>query len=108
MLEYEFRFSVDRGRQNEFIDWLRTNEDDFKEHTRPGWTYLGTWLTVGGFGEYDGESRWALDSYASLGEGWGDEVAQRLLGEFLLSVDNVHRDVTLLKSVETVQSAPNV
>jgi len=108
MLEYVFRFTVDKGKQNEFIEWLRTNEDDLKEHTRPGWTYIGTWMTVGGFGEYDGESRWALESYESLGEGWGDEVAQRLLSEFLMSTDNVQRQVSLLRSVNTVQSVPNV
>ena len=108
MLEYVFRFSVDRGRQNEFIDWLRTNEDDFKEHTRPGWTYLGTWMTVGGLGEYDGESRWSLESYASLGEGWGDEVAQQLLADFLMTTDNVHQQANLLRNVATVSSAPNI
>ena len=108
MLEYVFRFTVDRGRQNEFIEWLRANEEDLKEHTRPGWTYIGTWMTVGGLGEYDGESRWALDSYASLGEGFGDEVSQRLISEFLMTVDNVHTQVNLLRSVATVQSVPNV
>lgn len=108
MLEYVFRFSIDRGKQNEFIEWLRTNEENFKNHARPRWTYLGTWMTVGGFGDYSGESRWSLESYASLGEGWGDEVAQRMLSEFLSITDNVHRDVSLLKSVATVQSAPNL
>ena len=108
MLEYVFRFTIDRGKQNEFIAWLRDNEENFKNHTRPGWSYLGTWMTVGGFGDYDGESRWTVDSYASLGEGWGDEVAQRILSEFLLMTDNVHREVSLLRSVATVQSAPNI
>jgi hypothetical protein len=108
MLEYVFRFTVDRGRQNEVIEWLRTNEENLKNHTRPGWTYLGTWLTVGGFGDYDGESRWALESYASLGEGWGDETAQRLLSEFFGMVDHVNREANLLRSVATVQSAPNM
>ncbi len=56
MLEYVFRFNVVKGKQNEFIDWLRANEDDLRTHTRPGWTYIGTLMTVGGFGDYDGES----------------------------------------------------
>ena len=107
MLEYVFRFSIDRGRQNEFIEWLRANEEDLRNHTRPGWSYIGTWMTVGGFGSYDGESRWTLDSYASLGEGWGDETAQRLLSEFLAMVDSVHREANLLRTVATVSSAPN-
>ncbi len=38
MLEFVFRFIIDKGKQNEFIEWLRTNEENFKEHTRPGWT----------------------------------------------------------------------
>ena len=108
MLEYVFRFTVDRGKQNEFVTWLRDNEENFRNHARPGWTYLGTWMTVGGLGDYSGESRWTLESYASLGEGWGDEVAQRLLTEFLSMCDNVHRDVSLLRSVTTVQTAPNL
>jgi len=107
MLEYVLRFNVEKGKQNEFIDWLRANEDDLKTHTRPGWTYIGTLMTVGGFGDYDGESRWALESYASLGEGWGDDVAQRLLGEFFALIET-KRDVSLLRNVATVQSAPNL
>ena len=108
MLEYVFRFNVEKGRQNEFIEWLRANEENFKNHPRPGWTYIGTWMTVGGFGGYHGESRWSLESYAALGEGWGDEVAQQLLTEFLMITDNVHREAGLLKNVATVLSAPNV
>ena len=64
-------------------------------------------MTVGGFGDYDGESRWALESYASLGEGWGDDVAQRLLGEFFALIET-KPDVSLLRNVATVQSAPNL
>lgn len=79
-----------------------------RNHARPGWSYLGTWMTVGGLGDYDGEARWSLESYAALGEGWGDEVAQRLLVEFLMMCDNVHREVTLMRNVSTVQSAPNL
>lgn len=108
MLEYVFRFTVDRGRVNEFIDWVRANEDDLREHNRPGWSYLGTWFTVGGFGDYTGESRWSLESYDALGEGFGDETAQRLLSEFLAITDHVHREVTLLRAAGTVQTAPNV
>ena len=26
MLEYVYRFTIDRGKQNEFIEWLNTNE----------------------------------------------------------------------------------
>jgi hypothetical protein len=107
MLQYVFRFSVDRGRTNEFVTWLRDNKTNFEEHTRSGWTYLGTWLTVGGFGDYDGEARWEVADYGSLGSDWGDEVAQGLLSEFLQFVDGVHREANLLRSVETVLSAPN-
>lgn len=107
MLEDVFRFNVEKGKQNELIEWLRANEDDLRTHTRPGWTYLGTLMTVGGFGDYDGASRWALESYASLGEGWGDEVAQRLLAEWLALIETT-TDVSLFRNVSTVQSAPNL
>ncbi len=108
MLEYVFRFTIDKGRQNEFIEWIRANEEKMREHTRPGWTYLGTLMTVGGFGDYSGESRWSLESYSALGEGWGDEIAQQLTSEFLLMTDVVHQEANLLRSVSTVSSAPNV
>ncbi|MDH3462849.1 MAG: hypothetical protein OEM32_04395 [Acidimicrobiia bacterium] len=104
MLEYVYRFTIEKSKQSEFIEWLRANEDQLRAHPRPGWTYLGTFMTVGAFGEYDGESRWELDSYASLGEGWGDEVARQLLGEFLDSTDNVHRQANLLRNVATVST----
>jgi hypothetical protein len=108
MLEYVFRFTVTKGRQNEFMEWIRANEDRLREHSRPGWSYLGTWVTVVGFGDYSGESRWSLESYASLGEGWGDEIAQQLTSEFLNMVDNVHREANLLRSVGTASSLPNL
>lgn len=108
MLEYVYRFTIDKGRQNEFMEWIKSNEGRMSEHTRPGWTYLGTWLTVGGFGDYTGETRWSLESYASLGEGWGDEVAVELTSEFLMMTDAVHHEANLLRSVATVSSVPNV
>ena len=108
MLEWIYRFTVDRGKMNEFVQWVRDNEDNFREHTRPGWTYIGTWMTVGGFGKYSGESRWSLESYEALGSGWGDETSQRLLKEFLEITDNVANEATLLRSVTTVQAAPNI
>jgi len=107
MLEYVFRFNVEQGKQNEFIDWLRVNEDDVRTHTRPGWSYIGTLMTVGGFSDDDGESRRAVESYASLGEWWGDDVAQRSSGEFVALIET-KRDVSLLRNVATVQSAPNL
>jgi len=108
MLEYVFRFTVDKGKQNQFIDWLRANEEDMRNHSRPGWTYLGTWMTVGGFGDYDGEARWSLESYASLGEGWGDETAQRILSEFFAMIDGVHNQANLLRNAATVSSPPDI
>jgi hypothetical protein len=105
MLQYVFRFTVDRGKAGEFIEWLRANEENFKEHARPGWTYLGTWMTVGVFGSYDGESRWELDGYESLGSDFGDEMAVGLLKDFINSTDNVHREANLLRSVSTVNTA---
>ena len=108
MLQYVYRFTADRGKVNEFIAWLRDNEDNFKEHARPGWTYLGTWMTVGGFGDYDGESRWELDAYESLGSDFGDEVAVKLLEEFLLTTDNVHFQANLLRSVSTIETPPGI
>ena len=108
MLEYVFRFTIEKGRQNEFIEWIRSNETRLAEHSRPGWSYLGTWMTVGQFGNYSGEQRWSLESYSSLGEGWGDEIAQQLGAEFFGMIDGVHNEANLLRSVSTVSSMPNL
>ncbi len=108
MLEYVFRFSVDKGRQSEFMDWIRENQDRMEQHNRPGWAYLGTWVTVGGFGNYTGESRWSLDNYESLGSGWGDEIAVELGSQFFSMIDPVHREANLLRSTATASSMPGV
>lgn len=33
---------------------------------KAGWTYLGTWFDVMGFGQYDYESRWELNDHGSV------------------------------------------
>ena len=108
MLEYVYRYTVEKGRQNEFMDWIRENQDRLREHACPGWGYLGTWVTVGGFGDYTAESRWSLESYESLGAGWGDEIAQELGSQLMMMTENVHREATLLRSVATASSMPNI
>jgi hypothetical protein len=87
-------------RQNEFVEWVREHTGDVRNHTRPRTTYLGTWLTVGGLGEYSGEIPWAPESCATLGEDRGHETAQRLLAE-------IHRDATLLGNVDTANVLPD-
>lgn len=108
LLEYVIRFSVEKGRQIEFMDWINANDERLREHSRPGWTYLGTWVTVGGFGAYTGETRWSLEGYESLGSDWGDEVAQQLGGEFMGMIDTVHREANLLRSATTASSMPGL
>ncbi len=106
MLEYVFRFSIPNGKQGEFIEWVNVNDEAFNEHNAEGWTYLGTWLTVVGLGESDAETRWTVDDYGALGNGFGDEEGQRQLAKFLGEyVDySQPRHVSLMRSSKTVQS----
>ena len=63
------------------------NDADIRAHAAEGWEYLGTSMTVCGFGSYQAESRWEIGEYADLGSGFGNDVSQRLTGEFVEYVD---------------------
>lgn len=79
MLEYTLRFNIRTGRVVAFRDWLKANDASLREHTAPGWTYLGTWFGVRGFGDYDCETRYSLEGYDALGAGFGGDEGMRLM-----------------------------
>lgn len=87
MLEWTFRFNVKVGMVGKLRDWVNANEAGLREHTPPGWAYLGTWFSVRGFGDYDGELRYSVESYAALGAGLGDDEYQRLQREMFDFID---------------------
>jgi len=86
-MQYIVRYDVVPGKAEAYRDWLVENEDEMREHQPAGWTYLGTWFTVLGFGSYQAESRWEVDDYAGLGAGFGDERLQELTRDSFEFID---------------------
>jgi hypothetical protein len=85
----------------------RENETAFAESTPEGWTYLGTWGIVYQFGQYDFETRYELDDYASLGVGFGSEAQQRLMIEWMEFVDQARPgESCLMKRVSDLTILP--
>ncbi len=80
-MQYVVRYDIVQGKAEQYRDWLLANEDAIRDHQPDGWSYLGTWFTVLGFGSYQAESRWEVDDYAGLGAGFGDDALQELTRE---------------------------
>lgn len=80
-MQFIYRGNMKDGQATAYVDWVRENEKLIADNTPEGWTYLGTWLTVYGFGMHDVEVRFELDDYAALGAGFGNDTYQRLLRE---------------------------
>ncbi len=104
MLQWTYRFNVKPGKATSFRDWVLKNEQALRDHASPGWKYLGTWFSVRGFGSFDCEVRWEIESYGALGAGFGDEENQRLLNEFIGDfIDHTTRpEASLLRSASDV------
>jgi hypothetical protein len=64
----EFGFNVKRGRDEQFQEWLRANEDAFAKAHPEGSKYLGTFVVVFGSEKQAGEYRTLLEhhSYGAL------------------------------------------
>jgi hypothetical protein len=108
-MQYIMRYHLLPYKANDFKAWLEENEAAYAENATEGWTYLGTWGTVRGFGKYDFEERWELEDYATLGEGWGNETFQRLNLEWLEFVDQTRdMEAYLMKSVSDVSIMPGM
>lgn len=102
MLQYVYRFSIPPGRVNDFREWLDGVEPTMNDHQPEGWTYLGSWFAVRGFGSFDCEMRFELADYAALGAGFGDEENKRRMAHFFGEfVDpNFRPEAVLLKGRE--------
>jgi hypothetical protein len=108
-MQYIVRFYGLPGKANAMKAWLEENEATYAENAPEGWTYLGTWGTVRAFGEYDFETRWELEDYATLGEGWGNETFQRLQQEWLEFIDQARpMRADLMKSISDVSIFPGM
>lgn len=107
-MQVVYRFRIKPEKQEAYVQWLRDNEDNLRNHTRDGWAYLGTWFVLQNLGDYDAESRWELDDYSAFGSDFGDETAQRLINEFLSDFLDPGTPLvgTPLKSFDEVTTLP--
>ena len=102
-MQYVIRYQLGPKQSAAYRSWVLENESALRENAPEGWTYLGTWFTVRGFGHYDCESRWELDGYDSLGAGWGNETYQGLMKEWMEFIDQSRTGETyLMKSASEV------
>jgi hypothetical protein len=103
-MQYVNRFNLEPQQATPFREWLLENGTTFAEHAPEGWSYLGTWFTVLGFGHYQCEVRWELDDYTALGAGFGDETFQELFRQWITFTDQRDPGETyLLKSADDVR-----
>ena len=103
------RYHVKPLRGTEYRQWLLENEPLVAENTPKGWTYLGTWFTVLGFGKYGCETRYEIDDYDALGAGFGNETYQKLILEWVEFIDLTKEGETyLMKSATDVSVMPGM
>jgi hypothetical protein len=98
------RYYLKPGKAEAYLGWLKKNDQVFRDHAPEGQTYLGTWFTVQGFGDYDVESRWELEDYAALGGGFGDHEFQAAMNEWDEYADTSRpQQSVLMKSEDDVR-----
>ena len=103
-MQYIQRLNLKPNRAYAFHQWLAENEHRLREGAPEGWTYLGMWFTVRGFGAYDIEIRYELADYASLGSDWGTEDAQKAILETVEYLDlSRGQETYLMKSASDVK-----
>lgn len=101
-MQYVMRFDVEPNRAGEFRTWLVEHDDTIRSSSREGWTYLGTWFTVQGFGAYQAEVRFEIDDYAALGAD-SSEDNEKVLQQWMDFVDDRRPvDTSLMKSASDV------
>lgn len=100
-MQYVMKFDVEPKRSEAFRTWLVDNEAAITS-SREGWTYLGTWFTVQGFGSHQAEARWEIDDYAALGANWSDQGAQLVQAWMDFVDDRRPVEASLMKSATDV------
>ena len=49
-MQYIIRYDVEQAKTEAFRNWLLESDAEMRSNDRPGWSYLGTWFAVHGFG----------------------------------------------------------
>lgn len=101
-MQYVQRFNLKIYKAGEFRDWLKKHDQTLREGQPEGWTYLGTWFTVRGFGRYEVEVRFELRDYADLGADFGSDVLQKAYLEMMDMFTDEPWETYLMKSAEEV------
>lgn len=58
--------NLKEGRILEYQRWLKRNSKKLAEHAPPGWRYVGTYMTVLGFGTHDKTTVYEVGKYADF------------------------------------------
>lgn len=102
-MEYIVRYSLKPQKSGEYRQWLLDNEARLKSAVPEGWTYLGTYFTVRGFGNNHCETRWELKNYGALdSRSEAQDQLSREIFEFIH--DDIPLTGTLLKSASEVRT----
>ncbi len=103
-MQYIQRYNLKRGKAGEARDWLLEHAQALADNAPEGWTYLGTWITCRGFGQFNCETRWELKDYAALGGDFGNETFQKLALEWWMDYTDPTRggERYLMKSVADI------
>ena len=72
-MQITYRYNIKEGRAGEYAKLVIDSEQVLREKSADGWTYVGTFFTVQGLGEFDCEQRWEMAEYANLGNAWGHD-----------------------------------
>ena len=102
-MQYIQRFNLKHNRAGEYRELLKKYDQTLREGQPEGWTYLGTWFTVLGFGRYEVEVRFELRDYADLGAGFGSEALQKAYLEMMDMFTDEPWETYLMKSAEDVR-----
>ncbi len=72
-MQITYRYNIKEGRAGEYAKLVIDSEQMLRDKSADGWTYVGTFFTVQGLGEFDVEQRWEIADYANLGNAWGHD-----------------------------------
>ncbi|MBT8212284.1 MAG: hypothetical protein KJN71_03960 [Acidimicrobiia bacterium] len=102
-MQYIMRYALKDGVASDFRDWVQKNGQEMGDHAADGWSYLGTYFTVMGFGTFEVETRWEVENYSTFEAGFGDDTFQRLFGEWNDFINpNLPGETYLMKSAGDV------